>query len=72
MHSSCQGWLSSPDSRLLTVWSSPAISAPAARIIICDYNALLNSVTGLLRMSGYAVFQAYDGLAAEELFVPID
>jgi DNA-binding response OmpR family regulator len=37
------------------------------RIIICDYNALLLSVTGLLRMSGYRVFQAHDGLAAREL-----
>ena len=37
------------------------------RIVICDYNALLQSVTGLLRMSGYRVFQAHDGLAAEEL-----
>jgi DNA-binding response OmpR family regulator len=37
------------------------------RIVICDYNALLLSVTGLLRMSGYCVFQAYDGAAAREL-----
>ena len=37
------------------------------RIVICDYNALLLSVTGLLRMSGYCVFQAYDALAAREL-----
>jgi DNA-binding response OmpR family regulator len=37
------------------------------RIVICDYNALLISVTGLLRMSGYCVFQAYDGQAALEL-----
>jgi hypothetical protein len=37
------------------------------RIVICDYNALLLSVTGLLRMAGYCVFQAYDGHAAEEL-----
>jgi CheY-like chemotaxis protein len=37
------------------------------RIVICDYNALLLSVTGLLRMSGYCVFQAYDALAAHEL-----
>jgi hypothetical protein len=28
------------------------------RIVICDYNALLLSVTGFLRMSGYRVFQA--------------
>ena len=40
---------------------------PAPRIIVCDYNQLLQSVTGLLRMSGYAVFQAYDGLATAEL-----
>lgn len=38
-----------------------------SRIIICDYNALLKSVTGLLRMSGYRVFEAYDALAVEEL-----
>ena len=37
------------------------------RIIICDYNQLLQSVTGLLRMSGYTVFQAYDADAAREL-----
>jgi DNA-binding NtrC family response regulator len=37
------------------------------RIIICDYNQLLQSVTGLLRMSGYVVFQAYDADAAREL-----
>ena len=39
------------------------------RIVICDYNALLLSVTGLLRMSGYAVFQAHDGWAAQELCI---
>jgi CheY-like chemotaxis protein len=39
------------------------------RIVICDYNALLLSVTGLLRMSGYHVFQAHDGWAAQELCV---
>jgi hypothetical protein len=37
------------------------------RIVICDYNAMLNSVTGVLRMSGYSVFQAYHGWAALEL-----
>lgn len=45
--------------------ASPAIGA--GRVVVCDYNALLQSVTGLLRMSGYYVFQAYDGRAAEEL-----
>jgi response regulator RpfG family c-di-GMP phosphodiesterase len=49
----------------------PAPRTPSAdegrRIIICDYNALLLSVTGLLRMSGYRVFQAYDADAVEEL-----
>jgi CheY-like chemotaxis protein len=47
-------------------------SAPPAkgrRIVICDYNALLLSVTGLLRMSGYSVFQAHDGYAAQELCI---
>ena len=54
----------------------PEHRAPLARrggrIIICDYNQLLQSVTGLLRMSGYNVFQAYDGLAAEELCAQLD
>ena len=47
----------------------PLARAPfyGRRIVICDYNALLISVTGLLRMSGYCVFQAYDGRAAREL-----
>ena len=49
--------------------SSPpaATSHGGPRVVICDYNALLQSVTGLLRMSGYHVFQAYDGQAAQEL-----
>jgi hypothetical protein len=41
----------------------------ARRVVICDYNALLLSVTGLLRMSGFSVFQAHDGYAAEELCI---
>jgi len=47
----------------------PLARAPfyGRRIVICDYNALLVSVTGLLRMSGYCVFQAYDAGAAREL-----
>jgi hypothetical protein len=45
----------------------PAPSSQGRRIVICDYNALLLSVTGLLRMSNYCVFQAHDGIAAEEL-----
>ncbi len=45
----------------------PIPSIEGCRIVICDYNALLLSVTGLLRMSGYAVFQAHDGWAAQEL-----
>jgi response regulator RpfG family c-di-GMP phosphodiesterase len=47
--------------------SPPATPHGGPRVIICDYNALLQSVTGLLRMSGYHVFQAYDGQAAQEL-----
>jgi CheY-like chemotaxis protein len=48
--------------------SSPKATLPGAgRVIICDYNSLLQSVSGLLRMSGYAVFQAYNGEAAVEL-----
>jgi hypothetical protein len=45
----------------------PVPSSEGRRIVICDYNALLLSVTGLLRMGRYCVFQAHDGLAAEEL-----
>ena len=44
-----------------------ATPSGATRVIICDYNSLLQSVTGLLRMSGYCVFQAYNGQAAVEL-----
>jgi hypothetical protein len=47
----------------------PVPSSAGRRIVICDYNALLLSVTGLLRMSGYAVFQAHDGWAARELCI---
>ncbi len=46
---------------------SPPPNREGVRVVICDYNALLQSVTGLLRMSGYCVFQAYDGRAAVEL-----
>jgi hypothetical protein len=49
----------------------PVPSSQGRRIVICDYNALLLSVTGLLRMSGYAVFQAHDGYAAQELCVSL-
>jgi hypothetical protein len=45
----------------------PVPSREGRRIVICDYNSLLLSVTGLLRMSHYVVFQAHDGQAAEEL-----
>jgi hypothetical protein len=44
-------------------------SDAARRVVICDYNALLLSVTGLLRMSGFCVFQAHDGYAAGELCI---
>jgi DNA-binding response OmpR family regulator len=37
------------------------------RIVICDYNALLQSVTSVLRTNGYCVFQAQDSATAEEL-----
>jgi response regulator RpfG family c-di-GMP phosphodiesterase len=48
--------------------SFPKAALPGAtRVIICDYNSLLQSVSGLLRMSGYCVFQAYNGQAAVEL-----
>ena len=47
------------------------LSSEGRRIVICDYNALLLSVTGLLRMSRYCVFQAHDGHAAEELCVEL-
>ena len=47
--------------------SPPSVLPGAPRVVVCDYNLLLASVTGLLRMSGYYVFQAYDGQAALEL-----
>jgi CheY-like chemotaxis protein len=45
----------------------PVPSMDGPRIVICDFNAFLHSVTGLLRMTGYAVFQAHDAYAAVEL-----
>ena len=45
----------------------PRTPLGAKRVVICDYNSLLQSVTALLRMSGYAVFQAYDGEAAADI-----
>ena len=54
--------------------SAPPRTPPGAkRVVICDYNTLLQSVTALLRMSGYAVFQAYDGEAASDIcrFMPV-
>ena len=50
--------------------ASPVIGA--GRVVVCDYNALLLSVTGLLRLSGYCVFQAYNGKAAQELCQQLD
>ena len=47
--------------------SPPATPRGAIRVVICDYNTTLQSITGLLRMSGYAVYQAYDAEAAMEL-----
>ena len=47
------------------------LSSEGRRVVICDYNALLLSVTGLLRLSRYCVFQAHDGHAAEELCVEL-
>jgi hypothetical protein len=49
----------------------PVPCSKGRRIVICDYNALSLSVTGLLRMSGYRVFQAHDGLAAQELCIEL-
>src|SRR3954451_15151266 len=48
-----------------------ALLSEVRRIVICDYNALLLSVTRLLRMSPYCVFQAHNGSAAEELCVEL-
>ena len=47
--------------------SAHAPRVTGRRIVICDYNALLLSVTGVLRMSGYCVLQAHDSAATEEL-----
>jgi hypothetical protein len=49
----------------------PVPSSEGRRIVICDYNALLQSVTGLLRMSRFCVFQAHDRRAAQELCIQI-
>jgi hypothetical protein len=49
----------------------PGPSSERRRIVICDYNALLLSVTGLLRMSGYAVFQAQDGWGRSGVMYPL-
>jgi CheY-like chemotaxis protein len=51
---------------LMTAWR-PIPSNDGPRIVICDFNAFLHSVTGLLRMTGYAVFQAHDAKSAVEL-----
>jgi DNA-binding response OmpR family regulator len=37
------------------------------RIVVVDSNPILVSATGVLRMAGYCVFQAYNGQAAREL-----
>lgn len=49
----------------------PVHASEGRRIVICDYNALLLSVTGVLRMSGYCAFQAHDGRAAQELCIEL-
>ena len=51
---------------MLALMHDPS-NSEGRRIVICDYNLLLASVTGLLRMSGYCVFQAYNAQAAREL-----
>src|SRR3982750_3797203 len=66
---SCQRRPSSPDLRSHMLTDRLVPSTKGRRIVICDYNALLLSVTGLLRMSSYAVFQAHDGYAAQELCI---
>jgi CheY-like chemotaxis protein len=45
----------------------PVPSTEGRRIVVCDHSALLQSVTGLLRLEHYCVFQAHDARAAEEL-----
>jgi DNA-binding response OmpR family regulator len=46
-------------------FSTPRVTR--RRVVICDYNVLLLSVTGVLRKGGYCVFEAHDSAAAEEL-----
>jgi response regulator RpfG family c-di-GMP phosphodiesterase len=41
------------------------------RIVVVDSNPILVSVTGVLRMAGYCVFQAYNGQAAKELCITL-
>jgi hypothetical protein len=57
----------SPDLKIPMTARRPIPSNDGPRIVICDFNAFLHSVTGLLRMTGYAVFQAHDANAAVEL-----
>jgi DNA-binding NtrC family response regulator len=45
----------------------PVPSTEGRRIVVSDHSALLQSVTGLLRLEHYCVFQAHDARAAEEL-----
>lgn len=45
----------------------PLLPTDGPRVVVCDSDPLLRSVTGVLRVNGYDVFQAYDGSAAEEL-----
>jgi len=47
--------------------SSDAPRVTGRRVVICDHNVLLLSVTGVLRKSGYCIFEAHDGAATEEL-----
>jgi len=56
-----------PDSRPNVSPRSHTAPPKGARIVVLDSNPILVSVSGVLRMAGYRVFQAYDGQAAIEL-----
>jgi hypothetical protein len=58
---------SSPDLVFHSVRRQAGPGPPGPRIIICDYSPTSQSVTGLLRLNGFHVFQAYDEQGAEEL-----
>lgn len=64
---SCHGRLSLPDLRF-HMWVQPGLpSTQGALILVCDYQAPLQSTPDLPRISNYCVLRATDARSAEEL-----